>query len=107
MELANRVSTFILVMGLALIGLFVLSIIAEQVQIVLLVVGLLLVALAVFLNVRFPVAEQPRSERFRLMKKKGPKNNEPRSTPQENQPEERKHQPGKSGRRGGKKPSGR
>jgi hypothetical protein len=107
MELANRVSTFILVMGLALIGLFVLSIIAEDVQMILLVVGLILVALAGYLNVRFPGPQLPPAERFRLVKKKQPKSSQPQSIEPENQPEGRKNQPGKYGRRGGKKSSSR
>jgi predicted lipid-binding transport protein (Tim44 family) len=107
MELANRVSTFIIVMGVALIGLFVLSIIAHDAQFILLLIGMILIAVAVFINVRFPMPEKPQAERFRLLKKKSPKSSEPISTPQESHPEERKNKPGKSGRRGGRDSSGR
>jgi hypothetical protein len=107
MELANRVSTFIIVMGVALIGLFVLSIIAHDAQFILLLVGLVLLAVAGFISYRFPMPEKPQAERFRLVKKKTPKFSEPTSAPQDSQPAGKKHKPDKSGRRGGRNSSGR
>ena len=106
MEFANRVSTFIVVMGVALIGLFVLSIIAHDAQFILLLIGLILIAVAVFINYRFPMPEKPQAERFRLIKNKPPKSSVPTSAPQESQPAGRKNKPGKSGRRGGRDSSG-
>jgi len=107
LELANRVSTFVIVMGIALIGMFVLSIIAGDVQFILLLVGLVLLAIAGFVNFRFPTPEKQQADRFRLLKKKPPKSSEPISTPQESHPVGRKNKPGKSGRRGGRDSSGR
>jgi len=107
MELVNRVSTFFVVMGVALIGLFVLSIIAGDAAFAFLLVGLVLLVVAGFLNFRFPTPEKQQAERFRLLKKKPPKSSEPISTPQESHPEGRKNKPGKSGRRGGRDSSGR
>lgn len=103
MELANRVSTFILVMGIALIGLFVLSTIAQDTQLILLVVGLLLVGLSLLLDRRYPRPEKPRAERFRLVNKK--KVDAPGSGRTGNQPRSRRRQSGGAGKRNEKKSS--
>jgi hypothetical protein len=107
MEFANRVSTFIVVMGVSLIALFGLSVAAKETKIILLVVGLVLLALAAFLNYRFPTKQEPRAERFRLLKKNTPKVSAPPPAPAGRAVDGRKNQHGNSGKRGNKKQSGR
>lgn len=71
--LVNRVGTFFILLGLALIGLFILSDIAKTPTCNYLVFGGLSLALGIFLWFRDPVKPGPPPERFRLLKGFGKK----------------------------------
>lgn len=101
--MANRVSTFILVVGGFLLGLFVLSIIAGDVQLGLFFGGLLLLAVGGILQIRFPGEKPPESGRFRMMKRKKPAAAAPKPAPAAAQPDEKKQSSGGHGKRQGKK----
>ncbi len=89
-----------LVMAFALFGLFVLSIIARDVKLILLVVGLILTAAGGFLHFRFPAPQKQQPERFRLLKKKPPKGGSPNGPGAPvNQPGGHKGRSGKTGGR--------
>jgi hypothetical protein len=76
----NRIGTFFILIGLALIGLFVLSDIAKATTCSLLVFGAISLILGIVLWLRDPVKPGPPATRFRLFKgagKKAPAKNPP------------------------------
>lgn len=68
--MVNRVGTFFILLGLGLIGLFILSDIAKTPTCNLLIFGGASLALGVFLWFRDPVKPGPPAERFRLFRRK-------------------------------------
>ncbi len=66
--LTNRVGTFFILLGLGLIGLYILSDIAKVPSCNLLVFGGIALALGVFLWLRDPIKPGPPANRFRLLR---------------------------------------
>jgi hypothetical protein len=69
--LANRVGTFFILLGIALIALFILSDIAQSPICGLLFFGTIFLGLGIVLWTRNPAPPSEPSGRFRLMKKMG------------------------------------
>jgi hypothetical protein len=69
----NRIGTFFILIGLALIGLFILSDIAEAPTCNLLVFGAISLILGIVLWIRDPVKSGAPSNRFRILKGFGKK----------------------------------
>lgn len=71
--LINRVGTFFILLGLGMIGLFVLSDVAKAPSCSLLVLGGVCLALGIILWMRDPVKPGPPANRFRLFRSAGKK----------------------------------
>jgi hypothetical protein len=67
--LINRIGTFFILIGLGLIGLFILSDIAESPTCNYLVIGAILLALGIFLWFKDPRPPSEPTGRFRLLQK--------------------------------------
>ena len=74
--IVHRVGTFFMMVGLLLIGLFILSDIADAPTCNFLVIGVVLFVLGVYLWFRNPLPASPPSERFRIFKGGGKKQNQ-------------------------------
>ena len=70
MTFENRIGVFFTLLGLALIGLFILSDIAKTPSCGFLIIGTVLLALGIFMSLHDPVKPGPPPERFRLLRKK-------------------------------------
>ena len=70
--MVNRVGTFFILLGLGLIGLFVLSDIAKTPTCNLLIFGGISLAFGIFLWFRDPAKPGPPPERFRILRRKKP-----------------------------------
>jgi predicted membrane channel-forming protein YqfA (hemolysin III family) len=69
----NRIGTFFILLGLGLIGLFILSDIAEAPTCNLLILGAISLILGIVLYLRDPVKPGPPAQRFRLFRGFGKK----------------------------------
>ena len=68
MPIVNRIGTFLILLGLLLIGLFILSDVADAPACNLLAMGGILVTVGIIMWFRDPVQPGPPPERFRLLR---------------------------------------
>lgn len=80
MNLANRIALFLILTGIFLIGLFVLSDIAEMPNFWLFAAGAGVLGLGILLNLLNPKPASPPSGRFRILKPGPPREKKPKKS---------------------------
>lgn len=75
--LVNRIGTFFFIIGLALIGMYILSDVAQTPSCNFLISGSVLMAIGIFLRMRHPAPPPQETGRFRILRSAGKKQSKP------------------------------